>query len=80
MHQKLKNIYNGWKNFIFPDEETEKIAKERAVECAGCKYLSSRFTVCKLCKCYIPAKIRVLDEQCPIKKWLKHEPNNTKGR
>lgn len=24
---------------------------------------------CRICKCFIPAKARVEDEQCPLKKW-----------
>jgi len=33
---KIKQIYSGWKNFIFPNKEVEAIAKVRAKICAGC--------------------------------------------
>ena len=64
---KLKSIYDGWKHLIWPDAETERIAKERAVMCADCKH--SKLSWCNQCGCYIPAKIRSLNEKCPIAKW-----------
>ena len=36
MLDKLHNILNGWKNYIFEDKAVESLAKARAVECAKC--------------------------------------------
>ena len=59
---KLKSIANGWRNIIWPNPETEKIAYERAEICAGCRYNKANW--CGLCHCYIPAKARSLTETC----------------
>lgn len=64
---KIQRIYEGWANLIECSPEVEEIAKKRAKICADCIYL--RFNVCKLCRCFIPAKIRSLKEHCPLLKW-----------
>ena len=44
---KISEIFNGWKNVVFPNEHIEKIAKARAAICATCEYnVKSR---CKKC-------------------------------
>ena len=63
--KKLKSIFKGFSNYVWPSKEMELIAKERAVICSECEDNTSNF--CKDCKCWIPAKIRSPDETC--KKW-----------
>ena len=64
---KLSEIYNGWKNVVFPNENVEKIAKARASICSGCEHnVKSR---CKKCGCPLVAKTRSMQSHCPIKKW-----------
>lgn len=79
----LKNILNGWENFIEKSEVTESKAQERATHCSVCpnlkKGLLSAFindklteiqgTYCNKCKCPTSAKIRSINETCPINKW-----------
>ena len=35
---KLSEIFNGWKNVVFPNKHVEQIAKARASICAGCEF------------------------------------------
>tara|TARA_A100001201_G_C4075359_1_gene197170 strand:- start:388 stop:612 length:225 start_codon:yes stop_codon:yes gene_type:complete len=64
---KLSEIFNGWKNVVFPNENVEKIAKARASICADCEYnVKSR---CKKCGCPLIAKTRSMQSHCPLKKW-----------
>lgn len=66
----LQEIYNGWKYYIFPNAEVEEIAKKRIAICVENK--CGKFTtkkICKVCGCYMPAKVRSLQSQCPLKKW-----------
>jgi|TARA_X000001388_G_C2194051_1_gene108672 hypothetical protein len=64
---KLSEIYNGWKNVVFPNEHIEKIAKARASICAGCEHnVKSR---CRKCGCPLVAKTRSMQSHCPLKKW-----------
>ena len=64
---KLSEIFKGWKNVVFPNENVEKIAKARASICADCEYnVKSR---CKKCGCPLIAKTRSMQSHCPLKKW-----------
>lgn len=66
----LKEIYDGWKNLAFPNDEVEKMAKERIEVCAECEFLTQRKT-CEKCGCYMPAKTRSPRSKCPKNKWKK---------
>lgn len=77
------NILQGWQNFLFKSEVTEKLAEERAEHCAKCTHLKygSMLTMvkdnlkeieshyCAKCACPISAKIRTKKETCPVSKW-----------
>jgi len=64
---KISEIFNGWKNVVFPNEEVERTAKVRAAICSQCEYnVKSR---CKKCGCPLIAKTRSMDSDCPLKKW-----------
>ena len=78
MNGVLGEIYDGWKNLIFENEQAEAIAKERIKICAGCEEEQIKkcefFTdgkTCSICHCYMPAKARSMKPQtvCPEKKW-----------
>ena len=64
---KLSEIFNGWKNVVFPNENVEKIAKARASICADCEY--NVISRCKKCGCPLIAKTRSMQSHCPLKKW-----------
>lgn len=79
----IKNIINGWQNFILKSEVTEQLASDRALECIGCEHAKKRKLIafikddfkeiegyiCNLCKCPLSAKIRSISEKCDIDKW-----------
>ena len=65
---KLQEIINGWKNYTFKNPEIENIAKNRAKICSNCSKLRKNNT-CKICGCYIPAKVRSVKSKCPLRKW-----------
>lgn len=80
---KIKNIISGWEKFIFKSEVTENMAIERAEFCAICPHnkhgkLSAfindeiqqvKGNYCDICTCPLSAKIRSINEKCPINKW-----------
>ena len=63
---KIAIIYNGWKNYIFPDDNVRKIAEERANICASCEHMKQMnakvgirlFMIwkCSICGCPIGPK------------------------
>lgn len=66
---KLQEIIDGWKNFTFKNSEIEALAKDRARICVNCPQLKQNVNACKICGCYIPAKVRSIKSKCPLKKW-----------
>jgi len=78
---RISDIYEGWKNHIFPSEklkdEIERVASERLRICDTC-YHNSKFHKtlrldrhCTICGCTLTAKTKCLSCNCPlnIPKW-----------
>lgn len=65
---RLSEIYDGWKNYTFPNSEIEILAKERIKICIECDKLKKNNT-CSMCGCYMPAKARSPKSKCRLKKW-----------
>lgn len=80
----FKNIIDGFSNLAFPNEEVEKIATARAEICAACPsavkmgvysvIADNRTKViqgmkCDECGCNLSAKVRSINDTCPLRKW-----------
>lgn len=65
---KLDEIYEGWKNVIFPTPEIEALAKERVQVCVECEYLNI-LNVCSKCICPKLGKSHSPTSRCPMNKW-----------
>ena len=65
---RLSEIFEGWKNYTFPNPTIEKQAKRRMEICVGCDRLTDR-NFCKQCGCYMPAKVRSPKSKCWLRKW-----------
>lgn len=65
---RLSEIYDGWKNLAFPNEKVEIEAKRRMKICVSCDELSD-INTCKLCGCYMSAKVRSPKSICLKNKW-----------
>lgn len=68
---KLSEIFEGWVNVAFKKEEVETIAKKRVEACNSCpsKKNNSVYDYCGECHCPLIAKIRSLENNCPLGKW-----------
>jgi hypothetical protein len=66
---KGRNIAIGWINMLLGKEK--ELAEKRIQLCLLCdkKYKVGRTLWCSICKCLIPAKVRIKDEHCPKGKW-----------
>ena len=83
MLSKLRNIVEGWGNYVFENDEVESIARQRAEECGKCdeaivgivaalvidEIKDIEGMVCNKCNCPLSAKTRSLNETCPLRKW-----------
>lgn len=65
---KLLEIYEGWKNYVFSNKKVEELAKKRMEICVKCDKLTER-NYCGLCGCYMPAKVRSRKSNCVAEKW-----------
>lgn len=79
--KNLRAIVSGWKNYVFPSETIELLAKERAKICASCEHfvpdkifksqLPDRSITeiqgigCGLCNCPLSTKLRQVIQMCP---------------
>tara|TARA_R110000796_G_scaffold83590_2_gene182762 strand:+ start:503 stop:754 length:252 start_codon:yes stop_codon:yes gene_type:complete len=64
---KVSEIFDGWKNVVFPNEHVEQIAKARVAICGECEFnVKSR---CAKCGCPLVAKTRSMKSHCPLNKW-----------
>jgi hypothetical protein len=61
---QLAEIFEGWKNLTFPPTpKVEELAKKRIEICVNCDKLTKR-NFCKVCGCYMPAKVRSRKSKC----------------
>jgi len=67
--KKAKHIVEGWSNLISKKFKQTWWVKQRAQICYRCVNLNKKNKFCKLCGCYIPAKITVKKEKCPFSYW-----------
>lgn len=65
--QKIKEIKDGWGNYIFPSPEIEAMADARATICAGCP--ENVASICTKCGCPLASKTRSPQSKCPLSKW-----------
>lgn len=81
---KIARIIDGWRNYIFPNEDVERTAVSRASICSGCSHAvhgtyekaMPDFSIkevqgmkCDVCGCPLSTKLRSVDEKCPKNKW-----------
>jgi radical SAM superfamily enzyme len=64
---QVQEIYQGFKNLLFKDEEIEKLADARLNICFECP--NRKEYTCGLCGCFLKAKVRSIQSTCPIDKW-----------
>lgn len=72
MLRQIKNIVLGWFMFLLKFKKTE--AAKRLDICHGCIYgaknkIEQWDNSCKICGCFMPAKVLVDNESCPDGKW-----------
>ena len=76
---KINEIYEGWRNNLFPPERLaqliETTASTRMDICNNCEFHSKNHKSirpdahCTNCSCTLAAKTKCLSCECPLKKW-----------
>lgn len=49
--------------------KNNELSKTRSAICSPCQHKDKRLNSCKECGCFLPAKTRVDDAQCPFGYW-----------
>jgi hypothetical protein len=73
-------IYEGWKNNLFPSEKLKEAIIETSASrmeiCNNCEHISTKHKTlrkdvhCTHCGCTLAAKTKCLSCECPLKKWM----------
>ncbi len=68
---QIEKVFSGFKNLIFPNEEIELLAESRLKICFECPLrVDNKCDKSKGgCGCYLSAKVRSPNSNCPKKKW-----------
>ena len=79
MKINFSQIYEGWKNNLFPAENMrtyiKQVSDERMAICEECDLISTKHKTvrpdvhCTNCGCMLIAKTKCLSCDCPLKKW-----------
>lgn len=58
-------------DFLNPNTEyvPKEVAEERLTICESCPDLIPKIKVCKHCGCFMAAKTKLAEAECPLKKW-----------
>lgn len=64
----LKNFYEGWMNYVFPNKDADELSKKRFAICKKCEHLT-KMGRCRKCGCFMEAKSRAKKTKCPINLW-----------
>ena len=79
MKINFSQIYEGWKNNLFPTKALrtyiKDVSNERMSICEDCALISTKHKTvrpdvhCTDCGCTLAAKTKCLSCECPLKKW-----------
>lgn len=45
-------------------------AKQRYSHCKSCEHFNQSAKICRVCNCFMPAKVAIAGQNCPISKWF----------
>jgi hypothetical protein len=62
-------IIKGWYLYLTSDKKANLLSETRLPVCMHCQHRNKHLNVCNECGCFLPAKTRVKDEQCPHNYW-----------
>lgn len=68
MRDRVAQFYEGWKNYSFPNKETEFLSNKRMKICKQCEYFTPKGR-CRKCGCFMVAKSRSKRARCPLRLW-----------
>jgi hypothetical protein len=67
--KSIRNIVKGWWLLMVDTPASWILNAKRKKHCQVCPLRNKYLNVCNDCGCFLPAKRRVEEEQCPQGKW-----------
>jgi len=47
----------------------ERVENQRYARCRICEFYDARIKQCEICGCFVPLKIKLATEECPLGRW-----------
>lgn len=66
LRQKLSQKVHAVTDAILASEQEQQ---ERMAICTSCENFTTH-QFCNICSCYMPAKTKLANQSCPLKKWI----------
>lgn len=64
---KIEQIIDGWWMYITDNKDRRSMRDDRMKECKPC--IHRRGIICGDCGCFLEAKTRVYEAECPVGNW-----------
>ena len=70
--EQAKNFFSSMFNHLISGlpKVSQEISDERMSICLTCDQYDPNHKGCFVCGCYLPEKVAMADQECPLKKWL----------
>jgi hypothetical protein len=66
---RIMAIIEGWFYYVTSNRDARARSKPRTAICNLCQHKNKKLNSCNECGCFLPAKTRVEDAQCPFGYW-----------
>ena len=66
---RIMAIVEGWWYYITSNKKKTELSKPRTAICNLCQHKNKKLNSCNECGCFLPAKTRVEDAECPFGYW-----------
>lgn len=66
---RIGAILEGWWFYLSSNKAKTEMSKPRTAICSLCQHKDKVLNSCNACGCFLPAKTRVEDAECPFGYW-----------
>jgi hypothetical protein len=67
--RRIGAILEGWWYLLSSNKEKTELSEPRTAICSLCQHKDKLLNSCNACGCFLPAKTRVEDAECPFGYW-----------
>ena len=67
--KRIRSIIEGWYYYLISNRKKNELSDQRMLICFSCQHKNKKLNSCRECGCFLPAKTRVEDAECPHQYW-----------